>query len=98
MDSTGQQKLNQLGIKKKVKEEKWLGLAHTSLSGLSYLPLRPSAHHISSLMNKPIKRARSISLSLLSLAPLEDIRVYHLLGWAAVSELQISFYIKDPFR
>lgn len=41
----------------------WLGLARTSLSGLSYLPLCPWARHISSLMNKPIKRARSISLS-----------------------------------
>lgn len=42
----------------------------------------------------------SLLLSVASIlgALLEDIRVYHLLGWAAVSDLQISFYIKDPFR
>lgn len=42
----------------------------------------------------------SLLLSIASIlgAPLEDIRVYHLLGWAGVSDLQISFYIKDPFR
>lgn len=78
-----------------------LGLAHSFLSGLSYLPLCPWAHHISSLMNNPIKRGSSISVSsFLSLglprlpSTLEDIRVYHLLSWVAASHLQISFTLR----
>lgn len=77
-----------------------MGLAHSSLSA-PYLPSCPWAHHISSLMNSPIKRGSSISLpSFLShglplvSAPVEDIRVYHLLCWAAASDLQISFTLR----
>lgn len=94
--------------KKKIEQKEWvrkngndLGLAHSSLSGPSYLPLCPWAHHISSLMNNPIKRGSSISpSSFLSLglhllpSPLEDIRVYHLLCRAAASDLQISFTLR----
>lgn len=78
-----------------------VGLAHSSLSGPSYLPSCSWAHHISFLMNSPIKRGSSISLSTflfhclpLLPAPLEDIRVYRLLCWAAASDLQISFTLR----
>lgn len=94
-------------LKEKSKRERgrknrndWV-LTHTSLSGPSYLPLCPWAHHISSLMDKPIKRKTSISLSsFLSLelpilpVSLEDIRVYHLLRRAAASDLLISLALR----
>lgn len=86
----------------KTEKQKWLGLARTSLSGLLSALVSLSSPHF--IANEQAYKKSLFDFSLLlsiasSLgASLEDIRVYHLLGWAAVSDLQISFYIKDPFR
>lgn len=82
-----------------------LGLAHSSLSGPSYLPLCPWAHHISSLMNSPIKRGSSISLSsFLSRglpSPSCSSGRYQSLSFAVLGSSIRSadlLHIKDPFR
>lgn len=86
------------------KNRNYLGLAHYSLSSPSYLPSCPWAHHISSLMNSPIKKGSSISpSSFLSQRPhlyspsVQDIR----LSFAVLDQSLRSadlLHIKDPIR
>lgn len=70
----------------------WTLSALVSLSSPHFIP-NEQAHKKS-----PFDFSLLLSIASILRAPLEDIRVYHLLGWAAVSDLQISFYIRDPFR